>query len=74
MGIPVPSRLTPAEVDACDRFSVLVWGKLLFDREPSHNGRHGYACEHCWEYLKAFEDALEARKSPPQPWEHARAA
>lgn len=70
MGIPVPAQLTPEQVDACDRFSVLVWGKLLFDREPSHNGRHGLLCEHCWPILAANE-----RQPPaPQPWELPQAA
>ena len=65
MGIPVPSKLTPAETDACDRFSQAIWGKPLFDREPSHNGRHGLGCEYCLPVLVAQERVEPA----PQPWE-----
>lgn len=70
MGIPVPAHLTPSQVDACERFSVIVWGRLLFDREPSHNGRHGYSCEYCLPLLARNEP----RTAAPQPWEMPQAA
>jgi hypothetical protein len=71
MGIPIPTNLTAEQVEACERFSVLVWGKLLFDREPSHNGRHGYGCEYCHPILAEHE----ARQNvAPQPWELPQAA
>jgi hypothetical protein len=75
MGIPVPSRMTPEEIDAADRFSLLVWGKVLFDREPSHNGRHGYTCEFCVSALEEQRVAAEERLQPVrQPWELRMAA
>lgn len=71
MGIPVPQRLTADEIEACERFSLVVWGKGLFDYEPSHDGRHGYGCNGCLEHLSA-RDAESARvRRIPQPWEHA---
>lgn len=70
MGIPVPSGLTPEETDACDRFSLLVWGTLLFDRQPSHNGRHGYECEFCSPVLEQQRLDAERRLVPVrQPWQ-----
>jgi hypothetical protein len=71
MGIPVPAGLTPEEVDDCDRFSLLVFGTLLFDREPSHNGRHGYGCEFCHSVLAELEQAARPVR---QPWEAREAA
>lgn len=72
LGIPVPSRLTREQIEACERFSLAVWGVTLFDHEPSHNGRHGYACPDC---VGALEEqrrlAAEARRKRQiqQPWE-----
>ena len=71
MGIPVPSQLTPDQVDACDRFSLIVFGSLLFDRAPSHNGRHGYGCEFCLPVLVELERAARPVR---QPWELKEAA
>lgn len=66
MGIPIPSHLTPTEADACDAFSQAVWGQPLFDRQPSHNGRHGWSCDFCSVVLR------RERKQPArQPWELA---
>ena len=73
MGIPVPSRLTADEIDACERFSLAVWGVVMFDREPSHNGRHGYGCEFCLDHLRERDAELERVRAIPQPWD-ARAA
>lgn len=67
MGIPVPQGLTDEEIDACDRFSQAIWGKPLFDRQPSHNGRHGLLCEPCrLESVKQREK--RTRPAPAQPW------
>lgn len=74
MGIPVPQRLTPEQADACERFSLAVWGVLLFDREPSHNGRHGYACPDCLPILAERDTELERVRSIAQPWELREAA
>lgn len=71
MGIPVPAGLTPDEIDACDRFSLKVWGKPLFDREPSHNGRHGHGCEFCAPVLAELEKPAQPVR---QPWEPLRMA
>lgn len=70
MGIPIPQGLTPEQIAACDSFSQAVWGKPLFDREPSHSGRHGWDCEFCWEALKKSRP----KPSPAQPWELQEAA
>lgn len=66
MGIPQPARLTATEADACDNFSQAIWGKPLFDRQPSHNGRHGWSCDFC-----SVELSRERKIPAPQPWELA---
>jgi hypothetical protein len=71
IGIPVPSRLTPREITACERFSLHVWGVTLFDYEPSHNGRHGYGCADCLEALRARDAEVERVRQVRQPWELA---
>lgn len=73
MGIPVPSGMSDEQILSCERFSLLVWGKTLFEYEPSHNGRHGYACEECVAALEARDAELERIRAIPQPWE-AKAA
>jgi hypothetical protein len=73
LGIPVPSRLTHDEILACERFSLAVWGVTLFEYEPSHNGRHGYACELCLETLRARDAEIERVRSIQQPWERQAA-
>jgi hypothetical protein len=74
MGIPVPSRLTPDEIDACERFSLAVWGVLLFDREPSHNGRHGHTCPACSLVLADCEAEADRLHGIRQPWDCREAA
>lgn len=71
MGIPVPERLTHDEITACERFSLAVWGQPLFEHEPSHNGRHGYACPGCLETLRSRDAERERVHSIHQPWELA---
>jgi hypothetical protein len=71
MGIPVPSRMTSDEILAAERFSLAVWGVTLFEYEPSHNGRHGYACSHCLETLRERDSERERAQSIRQPWELA---
>lgn len=69
MGIPVPSGLAEEEIEACDRFSRAIWGKPLFDREPSHSGRHGWSCEMCWDELKKREaERARREQAKHQPW------
>lgn len=74
MGIPVPSRLTDEQIDACERFSLAVWGVLMFDREPSHNGRHGYACALCAPVLAERDAERDRVRHIAQPWELREAA
>ena len=64
MGIPVPHGLTEEEIAAVDSFSMKVWGKPLFDRKPSHSGRHGWSCEFCAVEL----EKLRPKPAPAQPW------
>jgi hypothetical protein len=73
VGIPIPSGLTAEQIDSCERFSLAVFGSLMFDRSPSHNGRHGYACELCLPVLAERDAELERVRSIAQPWE-AKAA
>jgi hypothetical protein len=73
MGIPVPSRLTGEQVEACERFSLHVWGVPMFDHAPSHNGRHGYGCGHCLPVLAARDAECERVRRIPQPWDRRRA-
>ena len=71
MGIPRPVGLTDEQAEACDRFSLLVWGEPMFTG-PSHDGRHGYECDPC---LRVICERRQAKKQPPQPWEpHMRLA
>jgi hypothetical protein len=71
VGVPVPSRLTREQIIACERFSLAVFGAPMFDREPSHNGRHGYGCEHCLPLLRERDAELERVHEIRQPWELA---
>lgn len=68
MGIPVPARLNREQINACERFSLAVWGVPMFDREPSHNGRHGHGCTFCAPILAAAEHAPARIR---QPWDVA---
>jgi hypothetical protein len=70
----VPSRLTPEQIDACERFSLAVWGVPMFDRETSHNGRHGFTCELCAPVLAELEAERERVRAIPQPWDLQEAA
>jgi hypothetical protein len=67
LGIPVPAGLTADEIAAIERFSVCVWGRTLFDHEPSHNGRHGWNCPACVPVLEDRRLRLERKIS--QPWD-----
>jgi hypothetical protein len=71
LGIPVPSRMMPEEIQAAERFSLLVWGVPMFDHAPSHNGRHGYGCEPCHRVLAARDAETERVRNVRQPWDVA---
>lgn len=74
MGIPVPSRLTEDEIQACERFSLAVWGVGMFDYTPTHDGKHGYGCNACLSTLRERDREQERVRSIPQPWETREAA
>lgn len=69
--VPMVSGLTNAQIDACDVFALKVFGTLMFMRDESHNGRHGYACPDCLHTLRARDSELERAQSIRQPWELA---
>lgn len=74
MGIPLCSRLTREQIDSCESFALAVFGAPMFDFQPSHNGRHGYGCEHCLPLLRERDVELERVHSIAQPWDLREAA
>lgn len=74
MGIPIPRRMTREQIDAAERFSLAVFGAPMFDASPSHNGRHGYGCEHCLPLLRERDVELERVNAIRQPWDLREAA
>lgn len=72
--IPRVSGLTAEQALACERFAIKVFGARMFFDEPSHNGRHGYACEQCLPVLAARDLEQERVHAITQPWELREAA
>lgn len=70
-GIPLPEKLTEAQIASCLSFSRVVFGENIFTTEPAHRGQHNrFECRPCAEFLDQSVKQLPAR----QPWELPEAA
>jgi hypothetical protein len=65
MPLPAPKGLTPAEIDAANRFGLATLGPpVLFAPAPPRPAHVGAcACKDCLAPAKARK-----RQPPPQPW------
>jgi hypothetical protein len=70
-GVPLPDKLTEAQVESCLSFSRRVFGDQIFTTEPAHRGQHDrFLCAACAEVLNQSVKQLPTR----QPWELKEAA